>query len=376
MVYIHGGGFYFGRSNSFIYNPEPIVKKNVIVVSLNYRLGAFGFLCLRIKGAPGNVGLKDQVAALQWVKQNINKFGGDPQSVTIFGESAGAASVSLLVMSREAQGLFRRAVMESGTAFSPFSFAYDPIERAALVAAKMGYNTKNPYELLKIFKNATTNEIIMASTGDNNYELLSRYIFRPCAEKQIFGSGRPFMTKTPKQILESGNYNKVPVIIGYNNKEGIYYLNRYDDNALMDVNLNFESLLPDNLYFSSPEQKTTVASEIRDFYFGEKTIDKDSRDEVINYISDVFFHYPATVLTEYLLQNSNLPAYNYYFKYDSYRNLGKILSGGWGIPGAAHTDELFYLFQPIVLWPLPTVRKDVGVIDKMTTLWTNFAKNG
>jgi para-nitrobenzyl esterase len=121
MVWIHGGGFFAGFGGEERHNPGPLVKKGAVVVTLNYRLGPLGFLAHPAlaaetpNGAAGNYGLMDQIAALQWVKRNISRFGGDPTRVMIFGESAGAMSVGALIGSPLAKGLFQRAVMESGT---------------------------------------------------------------------------------------------------------------------------------------------------------------------------------------------------------------------------------------------------------------------
>ncbi|KAI8422573.1 hypothetical protein MSG28_006367 [Choristoneura fumiferana] len=375
MVFLHGGGYKTGSNSNYLYNPQFLVQKGVIVVTVNYRLGAFGFLCLRIPGAPGNIGLKDQVAALRWVKENIRTFGGNPDSVTIFGESAGSASVSYLVMSPAAKGLFRRAIMESASSLSPFAFSNDPVERASLVASKMGYNTKNPFEILKIFRNATKNEILMASATNTSVNLWSKYVFRPCVEKQMINS-KPFLTMSPQEVLESGTYNKVSMIIGYNDKEGILYVKHFNKQLYKKLNDNFSDMLPDNLYFSDSREKRKVANEVKTFYFGNRTINEESVDSIVDFISDVMFHYPSVTITEYFLNHSHFPIFNYYFKYDSFRNLAKILMGMKGQKGAAHGDELFFLFQPVIYWPVPLVGNDKKVVERMTSMWTNFAKFG
>jgi para-nitrobenzyl esterase len=121
LVWIHGGGFWAGFGGEERHNATPLAKKGAVVVTLNYRLGAFGFLAHPALAsesphhAAGNYGLLDQIAALQWVKRNIARFGGDPSRVTIFGESAGGFSVGSLIASPLAKGLFQRAILESGT---------------------------------------------------------------------------------------------------------------------------------------------------------------------------------------------------------------------------------------------------------------------
>lgn len=110
MFWIHGGGYTTGSGNSDMYGPHYLISQDVIVVTINYRLGVLGFLTLDDPklGVPGNAGLKDQVMALKWVQKNIRNFGGDPNNVTIFGESAGASSVHFLLLSPMAKGLCHR----------------------------------------------------------------------------------------------------------------------------------------------------------------------------------------------------------------------------------------------------------------------------
>ncbi|XP_033219251.1 juvenile hormone esterase-like [Belonocnema kinseyi] len=121
MVWIHGGGFVFGSGNADLYGPDFLVRKEIVLVTINYRIDVLGFLNLGLETAPGNQGLKDQVMALKWVKDNISNFGGDPNNVTIFGESAGSASVHYLTQSALAKGLFHKAIAQSGTALNPWT---------------------------------------------------------------------------------------------------------------------------------------------------------------------------------------------------------------------------------------------------------------
>ena len=119
MVYIYGGAFVLGASDIPIFEGTNFAKKGVVMVSFNYRLGIEGFL--KIDGVPTNIGIRDQIAALKWVQDNISAFGGDPKNVTIFGESAGAISVGVLITSPAAKGLFKRAIMQSGSGQAVFS---------------------------------------------------------------------------------------------------------------------------------------------------------------------------------------------------------------------------------------------------------------
>merc|ERR1712180_553682 len=126
MVWIHGGGVVAGSAVQTDYNGIPLAALgDVIVVTINYRLNVFGFLTTGDEALPGNLGLMDQIKALEWIKENIGAFGGDSNRITIFGESAGSASVNFHMISPRSRGLFNRAVLQSGTAFTPGAFMDD-----------------------------------------------------------------------------------------------------------------------------------------------------------------------------------------------------------------------------------------------------------
>jgi acetylcholinesterase len=151
---------FLGSGNAFLYGPDYIVVEDTILVTINYRLGALGFLSVG-PDAPGNAGLKDQVLALKWVKDNIKTFGGDPELITIFGQSAGAASVHFLMISPMAQGgLFHRAIAQSGVALNPWAMTSKPKKRAFMLGEVLGYETNDTAKLIgKFFHNLSKNFI-------------------------------------------------------------------------------------------------------------------------------------------------------------------------------------------------------------------------
>ncbi|XP_026678740.1 pyrethroid hydrolase Ces2e-like isoform X2 [Diaphorina citri] len=122
MVFVHGGGFTFGHPAEVFYGPDWLVAKDVVLVAIHYRVNIFGFLNLGLEECPGNVGLRDIMASLQWVQANISDFGGNPNNVTLFGESAGAASIHYLLMAPSTRGLFHRVIMQSGSALDSWAF--------------------------------------------------------------------------------------------------------------------------------------------------------------------------------------------------------------------------------------------------------------
>ena len=137
MIWIHGGGFTQGSASEYIPS-ELITENDVIVVVIQYRLGILGFLTSGDDLSPGNYGLWDQTLAIRWVKDNIRAFGGDPDSLTIFGESAGAASVGYQILSPASRGLFSRAILQSGTPLSGWALNPDPVKSFYYLANKTG----------------------------------------------------------------------------------------------------------------------------------------------------------------------------------------------------------------------------------------------
>lgn len=177
MLWIHGGGFFSGSGNSEMYGPEYLVANDVVLVTINYRLGVLGkifkqnkkFSITRFKisgflkfddpalEVPGNAGLKDIVLALRWVKANIKHFLGDPNNVTIFGESAGSAAVQYLILSPLAKGLFHKAIMQSGSVFNPWANGHQDNE---LYSQILNLNTSDEKTILETLSQLSAEELL------------------------------------------------------------------------------------------------------------------------------------------------------------------------------------------------------------------------
>jgi carboxylesterase type B len=156
MVWIHGGANIRGSGGQFFYGPQYLADHgDILIVTLNYRLGAFGFLSLETAKAAGNLALKDQSLALRWIQRNIAAFGGDPDDVTLFGESAGSFAVMHQLVSPWSAGLFHRAVAQSGAPFSTY-FSVQPAQRprrvAEALAVRLGCDVSSDDRLLDCLK--------------------------------------------------------------------------------------------------------------------------------------------------------------------------------------------------------------------------------
>ncbi|XP_038211606.1 esterase FE4-like [Zerene cesonia] len=372
MVFIHGGGFYDGSGTASIFGPKHLVSHEIVLVTINYRLNIQGFACLGIKDAPGNAGMKDQVAALRWVQRNIKAFGGDPDNVTIFGESAGSGSVSLHILSPMSKGLFHKAILQSGSSTAPWSMQFRPLYMTSLLTKVMGYNTEDAHDLYNILMQKSDADLVITRVPRKEGNIIiSECLYVPCVENIIDGE-EPFLTELPHDILSKGNYNKVPVMIGSNSHEGYLFAAMENDTTI--PKFDFEKSLPKDLVIPDKEKRVEVARKLHEFYLrGEKP----SRENILEWArfhGEIYFTYPVLEETMLYLETNIEPVYSYLFKYSGNRNLIKILSGKpfSTAPGATHADELMYIFSQHFLGTL----FESKMVERMTTMWTNFAKYG
>jgi len=212
LVYIHGGSLQTGQPWYADYSGEGLARKGVIVVNLGYRLGVFGFLATEElaaedpNGSTGNYGLMDQIKALEWVRDNIAAFGGDPENVTLAGESAGAACVTALCTSPEAKGLFRRAIAESSTTTAPapahsFRLMDEALETGRETMARFKVSTLEELRALPAEK-------IVAAADTNHHITVDGYV----------------LTKTPYEAYRAGEHNEEALLHGFNAEEGTPFI--------------------------------------------------------------------------------------------------------------------------------------------------------
>lgn len=372
MVWIHGGAFVMGSGGKFVYGPEFLVQHDVILVTFNYRLGALGFICLGIEEAPGNAGLKDQIAALRWVKKNIAAFGGDPDNITIFGESAGGTSTSILLASEATVGLFHRAIAQSGSSLSNWSINRNPVWIASLLAKVLGHDTEDPYEIYNILSKVPYKELITLKP----IKPLGMYfdtllLHLPCIEKKLPGI-EPVLTDLPFNLLKNKPKN-IPVILGTNSKEGLFLTALENDTTFEERNRRY--LFASDLDFKDEKEAIQMSDKVKQFYFGSKRVSNETVMGLAKMYTDLYFEVPTVMETDIIVANSNAPVYNYNFDYSGGRNILKSRTGYGDETGACHADDLFYLFNAR-MWPFPIDRKDRQMIKWMTLMWTNFAKYG
>ena len=331
MVWIHGGGLINGSGSAELYDGTKLARQGVVVVTINYRLGRFGFFAHPALTAEtpstylANYGLMDQIAALQWVQRNIAAFGGDAKNVTIFGESAGGVCVNRLMMMREAQGLFHRAIVQSGAGREHGVTLREAEADGAAFATKLGVAENDPAALRAIPADA-----IVAAEDLNLFK----------GEAPIL-DGR-LLAEDAMEAFGRGRTSKVPYLIGSNS---------------MELPAAFADGFKDGLHLT-PEAKAAAIKA-----YGSQ----DAYDAHI--ITDAVFAEPARALArDHAI--SGRPTWLYRFSVVS-AGAPKVMQGG-----AVHASDRQYVFQTLAASPWPTDARDETLANTISAYWVAFARTG
>ncbi|XP_037874968.1 cholinesterase 2 [Bombyx mori] len=368
MIWIHGGGFMSGSGTSRDYSFEDLVRHDVIIVSVNYRLGAFGFFCLDSADVPGNQGLKDQVLALKWIKENIEAFGGDTSKITLFGESAGGVAVELHLLT-EQEKFFNRAIIQSGSVFIPGAITKPDNSIPIRMASRLGFETDNFVEAIAFLADQDPLLVVEATKSDGPVTLTDATFgsFTACIENEYNGVYR-FLANAPENI-DPKKLRNIPVIYGVNDHEMLIL------HAFISPEQYEQPAIRNYMKIAFDLKENEIEEDVTHFYIADEPFNPEVFDKFINFASNYLFNYPVERSLKKILSAGNEDIYYYVFSYDGGRNVMKKHLGITA-PGAAHADELGYLLA-VDLQPGELVaEEDQLVIDRITTLWTNFAKFG
>ncbi|XP_059061195.1 cholinesterase 2-like [Achroia grisella] len=364
MIFIHGGTFTSGSGRKSEYGPKYLVDKNIILITINYRLGPYGFMCLDTPEVPGNQGLKDQVLALRWVKDNIGAFGGDVNKITLFGRSAGGISIDLHLLS-EHDNLFNRVIMQSGTSLASrvLQTPDKPDKTAPLkIAEYLDFKTDSVSDALNFLAQTDTHLVITTARTLN-------MVFKPCVET-VFNDVEPFITK-PWTDAEFTKIKGMPILIGFNNKERSSEYARKDEKYFEGLNVIHDKL--NESFNLDNDDLANMKNIIQHFYFGDEKISIDLIDEIGDFDSDYTYIHPIQRSIKKYIESSPENIYYYMFSYSGGRNFYRARYNVTG-EGAFHTDEIGYLFDVSFL-PEDNVN-DLILLEQMTTMWANFVKYG
>jgi para-nitrobenzyl esterase len=339
LVWIYGGGFNSGGAAAPIYDGEATAKKGVIFVSFNYRVGVFGFFAhpelTKESGmnASGNYGLMDQIAALDWVKKNIAAFGGDPDNVTIAGQSAGSMSVNCLLASPLAKGLFSKAILESGAYMVGARSIQNALAQAESAGSQFASSHNNAN--LEGLRNISAEQLLKDWRGGA----------RPIVDGYV-------LTETVQNTFASGKQNKATLMIGWNENEG---LSTGPKRNATEYNRDIKASMGAN------------AAQFLKFYPGNT--DAEVIKSQADYGRDISFGMQA-----YELGNKALAAGS---KVYMYRFARKLPATGIYIGfGAFHTGEVPYAYNNLKFVDRPWEPVDHQLASTMSDYWTNFAKTG
>lgn len=277
VFYIHGGAFMFG--GALYYGPENLMNaQNVILVTVNYRLGILGFLSTEDEVLPGNLGLKDQVEALKWVQRNIRAFNGNPDKVTISGYSAGGASVQLFYMSELTNGLFQNGISHSGVALNPWVMCENSKEKAYKVASLVDCPTNSHEEMVKCLKEKPAGDLVKTAV---NFQPFLYNPFSPFGVVVEKPSPTAFLTDYPENILKNKKTKNLPWLATICQDEGLYpaaelYRDDYLERLDKEWNELAKSLLDFNGTTTDEAKKVEFSTKIREYYLKDEAITKDS----------------------------------------------------------------------------------------------------
>jgi len=371
MVYVHGGAFIMGGGASYFFGPNYLLENDVVLVTFNYRLGALGFLATNDKAAGGNYGILDQIMVLNWVQKNIDKFGGDPNKVTIFGEDAGAASVTILAMSPLANGLFHGAITLSGNALCDQYMQNDPNEAAVELANRLECSSEKGEDIVNCLSRQTQQDIIKAANSMAMFFSFPRW-FAPNVDGNV-------LPDTPENLLIQGKFTKVPFVVGQTKDEGAFFYRltinsfnngQYDDNF---IDHKLPRILPVMSNYNS--KLYPITRQVRKRYFVNVDLENEDefRPKYVEFLTDLMYT-RCTDRFAKILANHSVPTYQYLFDYRGQYSIVN-LQGEQVDMGVAHGDDLQYIFSDIWGEDLSMSPADTKFTRNIfAPLLTNFAK--
>ena len=383
MVWIHGGGFTTGSSNEYI--PVALAMRDVVVVTFNYRLAGFGFMTFGNDLVSGNMGLRDQLEALNWVKRYISNFGGDPDKITIFGQSSGAVSVHALHLSPKSNGLISGAIAQSGTMLMrKTKWEYAKEERNARRIAQV-YNCSSlnyDEEMLKCLQRVPAEDFFKTTQYvgqklDVDRADRERGPWFPVVDAYC---SDPVLPVEPLHALKAGAFNTAPMISGTMANEGALQvmglLGPTQDKKTLWGYVGAQQLMitEGNNITETKENEVYLAMMITKYYTQDNMDLRESGQGWMDMFTDSSFLSPDQKVMQ-LMTGHGRQVFNYIFNYLPTNTIAKIYGAPDNSVSPVHAEDILYLFEEFAGIRL-TTDEELALADKMLTYWTNFAKYG
>ncbi|XP_066943773.1 juvenile hormone esterase-like [Macrobrachium rosenbergii] len=377
MVFIHGGAFFAGSVSW--YTPHVLMNEEVVFVMIQYRLGILGFLSTEDDVIPGNFGLKDQVLALKWIQENIHNFGGDKTRVTIFGESAGGASVHFHVLSPYSEGLFSGAIMQSGTLLNPWAMG-GAFREVAMYTGKrfdcQGFSAPSEHPSKSLLSCLQRIDVVnlTLSLQDHIHWNFNPVLLGPRVDGDYLPDG-------PEVLTKEGRYNKVHLMSGVTSHEGgLCTFPLFSNEALrQDLLNNFKEMGPASLDIRDGDASPAeLARRIFDYYVGGVKVSNEDADNLCEMYGHWQFILGHDLVAKFHTKSSHeAPIYLYELNHRGQRSIRDFYSADVGEAWVSHADDLFYLFTGKETYWKPLEREqDLRLRDIITKLWYNFAAVG
>ncbi|KAH8327951.1 hypothetical protein KR067_001969 [Drosophila pandora] len=366
IVYIHGGANVLGSGHSlFMAGPQYLLNHDVVYVAFNYRLGALGFLNTNSQEVKGNFGYLDQVMVLQWVRDHISHFGGDPNMVTIMGMSAGSMAVSLHLASTLSAGLFHRAILMSGSATNTFDI--DNVYWTRKLSRELGCPMYDPHDMVTCLRNESWTRIVEVCKAWETHKFTKMNW-----NYEIDGH---FLTRHPTAIFLDGCFNRVPLLVSYTENELDYSLYVHKDNEplLHDLAINFEQYAAELFLYKENEN---TSRRLKEFYLGKNfsEINDDNINQFGQIFSDSVLGHGIHRLVE--LARQWTPVYYMRTDYIGQITLNAPTDEDNRPIGVAHGDDLQYVMPGYWYGTGVEEDPDVFMIDRFTSWFAHFAKTG
>ncbi|CAG7828561.1 unnamed protein product [Allacma fusca] len=370
LVYFHGGGGPFG--NGTRYGAKYFMDEDAVLVTVEFRIGILGYLSTGTPDYPGNIAAKDQVFSLKWVQKNIEKFGGDPKRVMIFGNSGGGFIVHSLLLSHMTTGLFSSGVLQSGNCILNLAYTKDSTALAKQLAQEVGCEEKS---LVECLRKIDAKDLVLTKSQ----EMALVFVKEPIpADGDISNT---FFTDSPWNLIQQGQIKNVPIIVGAVSQEslgGVSYDYLVNETATKEINMHFEEMLPSIMGLQSYNQSEihTMAKKFRELYFEDKPINNDTRVELLQLNSDSFVHSLRISALEHS-KKTQQPVYLYWLTKEPARTYAEKYTQTFPPPyGASHADELQYFFLYDGYPEITTDSPWYNYSKTLVKMWVDFAATG
>nr|CAH7758728.1 unnamed protein product [Callosobruchus chinensis] len=381
IVHILPGGFYSASGVSYWAGPQYFMDQDIVLVTFNYRLGTLGFLATGDKESPGNYGLKDQVVLLKWVQKNIASFGGDPDSVTLLGYSAGSWSIIFHMVSPMSKGLFHKGIAMSGSSVGAWPLPTGQMDVAKKQARLVGCPDDTSKNIVKCLKTKSAEELGNSFFGFREFGNSPVLIWSPVIEPEV-GQER-FITDNPIRLIMNGHLQHVPFITGQTTDEFSYDAFSVVNNETLtkEMNEDWDRIAPIAfIYERGTNQSLKVSRAIRKFYLNDKPVSKSNREALGKIYTDSIETFPINRAVKLMAQYNSKPVYYYRFSFQGRYSHFYLPGTNNTVPyGVVHHDDLIYLFYIQKVFPkfnATSPRPEIDMVEKLTTLHTNFAKTG